>query len=60
MDRQLVAVDHDHVAVAELLVKHAVADREVGDGAGGFGDQLAFDGERAAAAGGVAEAASCT
>src|SRR5215470_5028848 len=25
-DRELVAVDHDHVAVAELLVEHAIAD----------------------------------
>ena len=53
-DGELVAVDADDVAVAEFLVEHAVADREGGDGAGGFGDQLAFDGERAAAAGGVA------
>ena len=38
----------DDVAVAEFLVKDALADREVGDGAGGFGDELAFDGERKA------------
>jgi hypothetical protein len=53
-DGELVAVDVDDVAVAEFLVEHAVADREGGGGAGGFGDQFAFDGERAAAAGGVA------
>ena len=50
LNGELVAVDVDDVAVAEFLVEHAVADREGGDGAGGFGDQLAFDGERAAAA----------
>src|SRR5262245_29707797 len=54
LNRQLVAVDVDDVAVAKFLVKHAVADREGGDGAGGFGDELAFDGERAAAARGIA------
>src|SRR5215470_679607 len=51
LDRQLVAVDHDHVAVAELLVKHAVAHGKLGAGAGRLGDQLALDGERAGAAG---------
>jgi hypothetical protein len=30
-------------------VEDAVADGEVGEGAGGFGDEFAFDGERAAA-----------
>jgi hypothetical protein len=49
LDRQLVAVDGGDVAVAEFLMKHAVAEREGGDGAGGFGDQFAFDGERQAA-----------
>src|SRR5215470_457131 len=50
-DRELVAVDHDHVAVAELLVEHAIADRELGGRAGRLGDELALDGERAGAAG---------
>ena len=45
-DRQLVAVDRRHVAVTELLVKYAVADAEGRGGAGGFGDELALDGER--------------
>jgi hypothetical protein len=31
---ELVAVDGDDVAVAEFLVKHALADREIGDGSG--------------------------
>jgi drug/metabolite transporter (DMT)-like permease len=48
LDGELVAVDGGNVAVAEFLVEDAVADREVGDGAGGFGDELAFDGERKA------------
>src|ERR1700712_4076534 len=42
-DRQLVAVDFHNVAVAELLVKHAVVEREFGNGAGGFRDQFALD-----------------
>src|SRR5262249_39848100 len=50
LDGELVAVDGGDVAVAEFLVEDAVADREVGDGAGGFGDELAFDGERKARA----------
>src|SRR5713101_6135198 len=50
LDDELVAVDGGDVAVAEFLVEYAVADREVGGGAGGFGDQLALDGERGAAA----------
>src|SRR5262249_11148087 len=50
LDRELVAVDRRDVAVAELLVKDAVADRELGDGASRLGDELAFDGERQAAA----------
>ncbi len=49
-DGKLVAVDGDDIAVAELQVEHAVADREVGDRAGRLGDQLALDGERGAAA----------
>src|ERR1700730_11446872 len=40
LDDELVAVDGGDVAVAEFLVEHAVADREVGDGAGRLGDQL--------------------
>ena len=31
-DGEFVAVDGGDVAVAELLVKHALADREIGDG----------------------------
>ncbi len=54
LDRQLVAVDGGDVAVAEFLVEDAVAGREGGDGAGGFGDQFAFDGERDAAGGAAA------
>src|SRR6202451_3152652 len=48
LDRQLVAVDGGDDAVAEFLVEDAVAERERGNRAGGFGDQLAFDGERQA------------
>src|SRR5215831_2622758 len=55
---QLVAVDGGDVAVAEFLVEDAVADGEVGDGAGGFGDQLAFDGDGEAAGFGAAGAAA--
>src|SRR3954471_24694772 len=33
-DGEFVAVDGGDVAVAELLVKHALADREIGDGSG--------------------------
>src|SRR5579871_325205 len=47
-DRELVAVDLHYVAVAELLVKHAVAKIEVRRRAGGFRDQLAFDHQRRA------------
>src|SRR5262249_58276708 len=50
LDSELVAVDGGDVAVAEFLVEDAVADRELGDGARGFGDELAFDGERKARA----------
>jgi hypothetical protein len=52
LDGELVAVYGDNVAVAELLVKDPVAESEGGDGAGGFGDELAFDGRRQAARGG--------
>ncbi len=52
LDRQLVAVDGGDVAVAEFLVEDAVAPREGRGGAGGFGDEFAFDGERQAAGGG--------
>src|SRR5262249_44935117 len=48
LDGELVAIDGGDVAVAEFLVEDAVADREVGNGAGGFGDELAFGGERKA------------
>jgi len=49
VDGQLVAVDGGDVAVAEFLVEDAVAEGEGGGGAGGFGDELAFNGERQAA-----------
>src|SRR5689334_9993724 len=49
LDGQLVAVDRGDVAVAEFLMKDAVAERERRNRAGRFGDQLAFDGERHAA-----------
>src|SRR3954451_15663130 len=55
-DRQLVAVDLHHVAVAEFLVKHAVVEREFRNGAGGFRDQFAFDDHRAALVAGEAAA----
>src|SRR5271165_834760 len=48
MDGELVAVNGGDIAVAEFLMKHALADDVVGDGAGGLGDQLAFDGGRRA------------
>jgi hypothetical protein len=57
LNGELVAVDRGDVAVAELLVKDAVADDELGDGAGRFGDELALDGERQAAARLAAQAA---
>ena len=60
-DGELVAVDLDDMAVAEFLVEHAVVERKLRDGAGGFGDQLALDGDRAAlVAGEAAEFASRT
>jgi hypothetical protein len=40
LDGELVAVDGGDVAVAEFLVEDAVAEREGGDGTGGFGDEL--------------------
>src|SRR5579885_1629728 len=49
-DGQLVAVDGGDVAVAELEVEDAVADRIGRGGAGRFGDQLAFDGQGLATA----------
>src|SRR5882757_6327019 len=45
---ELVAVDLDHVAVAEFLVKHAVVEREFGNRASGFRDQFALDHHRPA------------
>jgi hypothetical protein len=48
LDRQLVAVDRGDVAVAKSQVEDAVAQCEGRYGAGGFGHQLAFDGERQA------------
>src|SRR4029077_18277500 len=49
LDGELVAVDRGDVAVAEFLMKDALAEREGGHGAGRFGDQFALDGERRAA-----------
>src|SRR5579871_5803510 len=48
LDGELVAVDRGHVAVAELDVEDAVADRIIGDGAGRSSYELALDGERSA------------
>src|SRR5437899_9316109 len=53
-DGELVAVDLHHLAIAELLVKHPVVQRKLRNGAGGFRDQLAFDGHRAALVSGEA------
>src|SRR5579864_8288312 len=47
-DGELVAVDLHHMAVAELLVEHAVVEIEVRRRSGRFGDQLALDHERRA------------
>src|SRR5579883_1177393 len=47
-DGELIALDPDHVAVAEFLVKHAIADRKGRDRPGRFRHQLALDGERRA------------
>src|SRR5580693_4219004 len=47
-DGELVAVDLHHLAIAEFLVKHAIMKRKFRNGAGGFRDQLALDGDRAA------------
>src|SRR5260370_2944849 len=57
-DGELVAVDLSDLAVAELLVKHPVVQGKFRGGAGGFRDQLALDGHRAALVAG--EAARCT
>src|ERR1700736_5664070 len=48
LDGELVAVDRGDVAVAELEVEHAVADREGGNRAARAGGELALDGERGA------------
>src|SRR5207302_979688 len=48
LDAELVAVHRGDIAIAELEVEHAVADREGGNRAGRAGDQLTFDGERRA------------
>src|SRR5207237_1091425 len=48
-DGELVAVDMRHIAVAELLMKDAVAGSEGGDRPGRFGNEFALDGERGAA-----------
>src|ERR1700761_6532239 len=47
-DSELVAVDLDDVAVAELLVEHAVVEAEFRYGTRGFRDQLALDDHRGA------------
>src|SRR5882757_3430211 len=57
-DGELVAVDLDHLAVAEFLVEHAVVQGKFRGGAGGFRDQLALDGHRAALVAGKS-AAGC-
>src|SRR5258708_22082386 len=57
-DGELVAVDLHHQAVAELLVKHAVVQRKFRSSAGGFRDQLAFDGYGCALAGEAARRAA--
>src|ERR1700736_3151446 len=49
LDGELVAVHRGDIAVAELEVEHAVADREAGSRAARAGDQLALDGERRSA-----------
>ena len=46
LDGELVAVDGDHFAIAEFLVKDAVAAAERRGRAGRARHQLAFDGER--------------
>src|SRR5436190_24071749 len=46
LDNELVAVNRGDVAVSELEMEYALADGEFGDNAGGFGDELALDGER--------------
>src|SRR5471032_588680 len=53
-DGELVAVDLHHLAVAEFLVKHAIAERELRGRAGGFRDQFALDGHRRALVAGKA------
>src|SRR3974390_2960182 len=52
-DGQLVAVDRGDVAVAELLVKHALAYDKACGRASRFGDQFAFYGQGGAAGWGV-------
>src|SRR3984885_9680554 len=53
-DGELVAVDLRHLAVAEFLVKVAIAERELGSCAGGFRDQFALDGHGGALVAGKA------
>lgn len=50
INRELVAINRRNVAVAELEVEDAVADRVGGGRAGGLGDEFAFDGGAARAA----------
>ena len=57
-DGELVAVDFHHLAVAELLVKYAVVERELRNSAGRFRDQFALDHHRPAFAAGEAVAAT--
>src|SRR5690242_4446314 len=54
-DGKLVSINFHDLAVAELLVKHAVVQLELRRGAGGFRNQLALDRDRRAVA--TAEAA---
>src|SRR5579862_5777860 len=60
-DGEFVALDMHNIAAAELLVEHAVANRECRHRAGRFCHQLALDSVRAGAApGAVRLAASAT
>src|SRR5260370_20888628 len=57
-DGELVAVDLHHLAVAEFLLKHPVLQGKFRNAAGGFRDQLALDGHRAALVAGEAAGAA--
>src|SRR5690606_31952100 len=49
-NRQLVSVDDENAAIAELLMEYALADRKGRCGAGRLRHQFALDGERAGSA----------